>query len=207
MQARELPSLRGESCCTAFSGRFSMAFPGVRGVESFSDGQIIMERLRILLKQPLRFKEGHLAGWWRGSSNLHIDRFEHVDRSHFLMNVEELNIRRIAAVNPGSYYRKWVYVETAADEPTGLYPSGASDVGRRVEAFGYADEEYGLVDDKLRVSRAEYDDGAAIIDGKPVDIMGRVVLRVRYVSPYNSSLHRLCHRSTMGILMMHSKHI
>jgi hypothetical protein len=35
------------------------------------------------------------------------------------------------------------------------------------------------------VTRAEYDDGSAIIDGKPVDIRGRVALRARYTSPYN----------------------
>jgi hypothetical protein len=35
------------------------------------------------------------------------------------------------------------------------------------------------------VTRAEYDDGAAIIEGRPVDIRGRADLRARYVSPYN----------------------
>jgi hypothetical protein len=55
----------------------------------------------------------------------------------------------------------------------------------RFKPLGYANEEYGLVDEKLPVSRAEYDDGAAIIDGRPMDIRGRVVLRTRYTSPYN----------------------
>jgi hypothetical protein len=34
------------------------------------------------------------------------------------------------------------------------------------------------------VTRAEYDDGAAVIDGKPRRIHG-VQLRVRYLTPYN----------------------
>jgi hypothetical protein len=37
----------------------------------------------------------------------------------------------------------------------------------------------------MPVTRAEYDDGAAIVNGKPVDILGRVALRVRYITPYN----------------------
>jgi hypothetical protein len=99
------------------------------------------------------------------------------------MDAEELNIRRVAAVNPGIYYRSWVYIETVADEPTGLYP--VNNVAERIKLFGYADEEYGLMDDKLPITRAEYDDGAAIIDRKPCDVQGRVALRVRFVSSYN----------------------
>ncbi len=101
------------------------------------------------------------------------------------MDVEELNIRRIAAVNPSSYYRKFVYVEADADQPTDLYPVSDEIIADRVGMFGYADEEYGLVDGKLPVTIAEYDDGAALIDGKPVDIRGRVELRLRFITPYN----------------------
>lgn len=83
------------------------------------------------------------------------------------------------------YDRSFIYVETGPDEPTGLYPATNDDIAPQVEAFGYANEEYGLVDGKLPVTRSEYDDGAAIIDGKPVDIIGRVELRDRYIRPYN----------------------
>jgi TIR domain len=181
----ERPSLRGRDREVVFSERFAQAFPGVRGVAWFDDSETIAQHLGILLQEPLSFKEGRLAGWWRGPQNLHIERFEHIEASHFLMDHEELNIRRIAAVNQGAYYRKFVYAETAADQPTGLYPADPDVIASRVADFGYADEEYGLVDDKLPVSRAEYDDGAAIIDGRPVDIRGRVALRARYISPYN----------------------
>jgi hypothetical protein len=58
-------------------------------------------------------------------------------------------------------------------------------MARQIGRFGYASEEYGLVDESLPVTRAEYDDAAAIIEGKPVDIGGRVKLRARYLSPYN----------------------
>ena len=184
-QEQERPSLRGQDRIVVFDERFSQAFPGVRGVAWFDDSAVIAERLGILLQQPLEFKEGNLVGWWRGPANLHIGRFEHIEGPHFLMDVEEVNISRIAAVNQGAYYRKFVYVEMAADEPTGLYPCGPDHIASRVEEFGFANEEYGLVDDKLPVTRAEYDDGAAIIEGRPVDIRGRAYLRARYVSPYN----------------------
>jgi hypothetical protein len=168
-----------------FSERFAQAFPGVRGVAWFEDSETIADRLGKLLQEPLSFKEGHLVGWWRGPANLHIEHFEQIEGSHFLMDIEELNIQRIAAVNRGSYYRTFVYVETAADEPTGLYRADSDVLARQIANFGYASEEYGLVDDKLPVSRAEFDDGAAIIDGRPVDIRGRVALRARYISRYN----------------------
>jgi hypothetical protein len=157
----------------------------VRGTLWVDDAETIADRLKILLEQPLQFREGHLAWWWRGPQNLHIERFEHLEGRHFLMNIDELNIRRIAAVNPDVYYRTFVYVETNGDPPTGIYNLGPDDIARQIDRFGYASEEYGLVDDKLPVKREEYDDGAAIINGKPVDIGGRVALRARYLSPYN----------------------
>lgn len=175
----------GHEAIIEFSSRFRQAFPGLRGIRWFDDPEIIAERLGILLQNPLIAEEGQLAGWWRGPQNLHIDSFEHVEGSHFLMDADELNIRRSAAFNPNIYDRCFVYVETAADQPTGLYPSTEEEIRNQIETFGYASEEYGLVDGTLPVTRAEYDDGAAVIDGRPVDIRGRVVLRERHITPYN----------------------
>ena len=180
------PPELGQDTVVEFSRRFSQAFPGLRGIEWLEDPSTIAERLDILLQQPLLYEEGHIAWWWRGPENLHIERFEHFEESHFLMNVEELNIVRMAAINLGDiYYRKWVYVETRGDEPTGLYTFRAEDVSRRTRDIGYDYEEYGLVDGTLPVTRAEYDDGAALIEGKPVNIADRVVLRSRYTTRYN----------------------
>ena len=181
----EPPSLNGEEPIVAFSDRFSQAFPGGRGTQWFDDPEIIAERLGILLAQPLKFREGQLAGWWRGPRNLRINNFRQVEGSHFLMDVHELNISRIAAVHQEVYYRKFVYVEVAPDEPTGLYDDPDEMIARQIERSGFANEEYGLVDGKLPVTREEYDDGAAIIEGRPVDIVGRCALRLRHTSPYN----------------------
>lgn len=181
----ELPSIDGGDTCVGFGNRFSQAFPGLRGVEWFEDRDVIQQRLEILLSEPLEFKQGQLVAWWRGPTNLSIRCFEHIEGSHYLMDVDEINIRRIAAVSQGAYYRKFVYVETTPDSPTGLYEWGDERIRDSVELLGYASEEFGLVDGTLPVSRAEYDDGAAIIKGAPVDISGRVELRARYLTPYN----------------------
>jgi hypothetical protein len=169
----------------AFDIRFGQAFPGVRGTAWFYDITTITNRLKILLQAPLQHKGKHLAWWWRGSSCLHIQNFKHIGGSHFLMNIDELNIRRIAAINPNIYYRSWVYVEAESDEPTGLYDHASDGLADYIERIGHTLEEYGLVDGKLPVSRHEYDDGATIIDGQPVNITGRAELRCRYTSPYN----------------------
>ena len=181
----DLPVL-GNDILIEFNKRFAQSFPGLRGVQWFCDADIIAERLQILLRQPLIYKEGHLVWWWRGPANMQIKRFERIDGRHFLMDVEELNISRIAAVNIRDiYYRKYIYVETNADESTGLYPVNEENAMQRIEKTGYDYEEYGLVDGTIPVTRPEYDDGAAMIDRRPVDIAGRVELRSRYTTPYN----------------------
>ena len=176
-------SALGGDTIIEFSRRFSQAFPGLRGVEWLVDEDAIGYRMEVLLGQPLVYDEGHVAWWWRGCSNLQVRRFERVEGRYYLMDEHELNITRIAAVNlNNAYFRKWLYVETAALEPTGLYPVRT---GEAVEAFGYDCEEFGLVDGTLPVTRADYDDGATLVDGKPVSIEGRDELRIRYITPYN----------------------
>jgi len=46
-------------------------------------------------------------------------------------------------------------------------------------------EEFGLVDGKHLVTRAVYDDGSAVIDGRLQSLQGRVEGRSRYVTSYN----------------------
>lgn len=186
----ELEDAKGDPL-VIFRDRFAQAFPGTRGVDWFEEPDIIHERLSILLASPLKCigpkmdTRLSIAWYWRGPSNLSIGRFRHIEGSHFLMGVDELNITKIAAVSFGVYYRSFVYVETAADAPTGLDPDVQDRIDHSVNRRGYADEEYGLVDGTLPVTRAEYDDGAAIINGRPVDVRGRTELRARYLTPYN----------------------
>lgn len=67
-------------------------------------------------------------------------------------------------------------------EATGVYPD--RDISRRINALGYASEEFALFKGKY-ISREEYDDGAAVIDGEVVALDGNAELRTRYLAPYN----------------------
>jgi hypothetical protein len=173
-----------------FYERFCSAFPGVRGIEWFSAPDEAISRLSKLLEPPLGLTSDKRSGtsnpiwWWRGG-NLQIHKFEQIDNDTVLLNCHELKINKIAAVNPDSYYRCFVYVETKPMEPTGLYPRTKEEIEQSINIFGYCSEEYGLFKDKFKVSRAEYDDGAAKVNGSLVELHGEAQLRVRFITPYN----------------------
>lgn len=168
-----------------FSFRFGKAFPGIRGVKEFTDSKECVDRLQILLKKPLNGKKLGGPIWWiRGSGNCDISRFERVTDDKFLMDGDEIKVKRIVVYAAGEYYKKFVYVETYPEEETGLYTKDDALVEEWTEKYGYYYEEYAEYENK-KVTRAEYDDGAAVIDGKVVDLNGKAKLRTRYITPYN----------------------
>jgi hypothetical protein len=152
-----------------FSQHFSLAFPEVKDMEWFKDSEDIAERLNILLNEP------SLAWWWRGMKQDAIQEFSHVENNDFLMDIHELHIVKIAALNLGEDYQKAVYVEVKGVSPTGVYPTDSID----------EIEEYGLVDGKIPVTREALDNGEAFINDELTDIRGRVEVRFRYIKPYN----------------------
>ncbi len=173
-----------------FADRFSGAFPGVRGVYWFTDGKQGIDRLQLLLKEPIAFEKaiGHGTTrdpiwWWRGGYCLPIRVFRRLSDTRCLMDVHELEISKIAVYRSNAYYRSFVYVEVSPDQSIGLYPTDEATLQHLIEVFGYASEEYGLFQD-IPITRACYDDGAAVIDGVVVDTSG-AELRVRYLSTYN----------------------
>ena len=176
-----LPSIRGESSTVFFSNRFSDAFPGVRGVHWFREPADAVERLRILFRDPFVFRESIPIWWWR-TGDMHIDHFDVLAADTILLDYQELIIDELAAVNAGAYYQSFVYIKAKPSEPTGLYDPAS--VPSQVESLGYAREEFGLFRGRP-VSRAEYDDGSTVIDGKVVDMNREAKLRVRYMTPYN----------------------
>lgn len=175
------------------SERFTKAFPGVRDVEWFYDKQVITDRLARLLKPPLKFYDADSGGgisgwvpiwWWRGLSNNPIESFEVLPDGRVLLDKQELVPSRLAAVNGRGYYQSLVYVECAADQPTGLYKRSQVEVDRTRKEFGYCWEEFGLVHGRL-IHRTEFDDGAAVLDEKLVELNDEAELRTRYVTTYN----------------------
>jgi hypothetical protein len=113
-----------------------------------------------------------------------IERLERLPEDLVLLNEQELAIRKVIAVNRGSYWQSFVYVEAEPSIPSGLYSHHTPEfISNRFQQHGPVYEEYGLWQGR-KVTRAEYDDGAAIIDGTPRRIAG-AELRVRYVTAYN----------------------
>lgn len=185
--APTLPSLGGAHSTVVFAQRFGAAFPGVRGITWFDGDDTIRQRLARLLAQPLEFEDGTPIWWSRGSSNLQISSYAEAAEC-FRINGDEMKIVRVAAVNPASYKYSFVYVEVDPLPPIGIYkrtPERIAEVAAGDSPFGYYWEEYGLVDGVHLVTRAEADDGSAMIDGKLQSLQGRLEIRARYVTKYN----------------------
>lgn len=175
------PSMREERGTVFFSHRFSGAFPGVRGIKWFDKPQEAIQRLALLLKEPLQFREGSPIWWWR-TGDLQIDRFSVLDEGTVLLGYQELIVNKVAAVNAGQYYQQFVYLEVNPAPPTGVYDDpGIED---QLQYWGYAKEEYALFNGRP-ITVAEHDDNAAVIDGNVVSLEGKAETRVRYLTPYN----------------------
>lgn len=179
-----------------FDGRMRDAFPGLRGDEHIY-GEDAVNRLEILLRSPLYINLDERGGgqkkpfwWFRGGSSLHINNFTRIASDRILMDIFDMQIDYIVPVrqfNIGE--RNFVYVQVKPDKPTGLYEYPVGWIENYLqtqldENWGYYfKEEYGIWNDRL-ITREEYDDGAALLDGKPTDTRG-ADLRVRYITPYN----------------------
>jgi serine/threonine protein kinase len=164
-----------------FSERFTSSFPGIRGISVIDSPGEGIRRLQRLLQEPLRFGDSIPIWWWR-SGNMGIETFSILNKTTVLLDCQELIIDEVAAINAGAYYQQLVYVQAKPSEPSGLYKN--LNMERSVADFGFAREEFGIYEGHF-ITRAEYDDGAAVIDGKLVDFKVAPELRVRYLTPYN----------------------
>ena len=183
---KELPTI-AEHSTTFFSNRLAQAFPGQRGLMWY-EPTIAVKRLKILFQEPLQYKTSEKDGittpiwWFRGSRDMFIDRFKILSKTKVLMDVYEMELKHIAVLIT-SYRKSFVYLEAKAEKQTGLYNLKQEDINGHIETFGYSWEEYGLWGKKL-MSRAEFDDGATVINGRVVEV-SNAELRVRYLSDYN----------------------
>lgn len=169
-----------------FDYRVGKAFPGVRGLKIYDDPEEALKRLSILLRNPLKSKSLHDPIWYfRGHSCLYILHYKELTKTRFLIGVNEIEIDKIAVYKSNSYFRDFVYVQAKADKPIGIYPPQDNMYIQSIcNSMGYYNEEYGLYQGNP-ISRAEYDDGAAEINGKIIDLEDKAELRVRYLTPYN----------------------
>jgi hypothetical protein len=88
----------------------------------------------------------------------------------------------LIAINAGSYYQSFIYLQTKPSEPSGL--NDHSNIADQVALWGYAREEFALFRGRP-VKRTEYDDGSAVIDGEVVRLNREAEIRVKYLTPYN----------------------
>lgn len=171
-----------------FDYRFRKAFPGINGLKEFNVPSEGVDRLEILLREPLNRECEKMTDpiwWFRGGSNLDIRKFKRLSGTKFLMNSDEIEVKKVIAYASSFYFRKFVYVEAYPEKTCGAYGEiNQEHVDEMVKLSGEYHEEYALYKGHV-ITRAEYDDGAAVIDGKVEDCCGEAELRVRYLTPYN----------------------
>lgn len=172
-----------------FDSRLMKAFPGIRGLRTFS-GREALTRLGSLLEAPLVFPgpEGGTCTpiwWWRGGSALPIYNFRVVDGEEAvcLIGYTELRVESVTVFRSNDYQKSFVYIKSLPQTPTGAYPFSEEDLSKQLSLLGYAYEEYGVWHEHP-IKRTELDDGYAEIDGQIVAV-DTAEVRVRYHTPYN----------------------
>jgi len=83
----------------------------------------------------------------------------------------------------GPSLHDFLYIESQAEPPVGIYEYEEGYIEKYRGERGYLYEEYALWNGRP-IKREEYDDGAAIIDGRPVRVKG-AQLRIRFLTDYN----------------------
>lgn len=189
-----LPVLR-EATTTFVSRRIGMAFPKERGLKIFDDPHDIRKHLEMFFKHPIIFGEAtdpegdrEPLWWFRGGGSEGIDYFEISNNGVFRMGWNEMRIKRIAVyANPHHYYAEYIYIETEPLPPLTVNYT-KDDIKRIVDDIGYCEEEYAVLKQgelEVNISRLEYDNGYADINGKIIPIHGKAHLRCRFLSPFN----------------------
>jgi len=187
-EEKELPRT-GMTSTALFSGKLAAAFSGQRGFKWYESKEAIM-RLEKFFEPPLKYEpigEGTVSTpiwWFRAGSSMYIDKFKKLSRTKLLIGIREFKIKRIGVFVSDSYYKSFIYIETSGEKQTGVYKITKEDIKRHIDTFGYSSEEYAIFNNKIKLTREEYDDASKVIKGKVVDTFGSE-LRVRFLSDYN----------------------
>lgn len=184
-----------------FRERMCDAFPGVRGLVEYTKVKDIKRSLSALLAFPLNFQyclDSELREysrqpiWWfeRGSASF-ITEFKHICRRRFLIEGDEYVIKRIVAFSDSArYYSNFVYVETEADKPIGLYKRHTREYIEKCHKNGVdLTEEFAVYRSfpffRRYITRNEFDDGCFRFLGRTIHLRGKAQLRCRHLMPYN----------------------
>ena len=184
-----------------FRERMCDAFPGVRGLVEYTKVKDIKRALSSLMSSPISFQycqDSELREycrqpiWWfeRGSASA-ITEFKHIRGRRFLIESDEYVIKRIVAYSDSArYYSNFVYVETVADKPIGLYKKHTKEYIEECHKEGVdLTEEYAVYSSfpfiKKYITRNEFDDGCFSFLGKTIRLNGKAHLRCRHLVPYN----------------------
>lgn len=174
-----------DSSTAFFYSRLGKAFPGVRGGHWFTTTDGVVDKLEKLLREPLSGKSLSVPIWWfRGSSCASIGNFEKINSEKCIIQSEECSIDKVYVYQSRAYYKSFVYVELKPEKPVGIYETTEKDIEIQKEHFGYVSEEYGLYKNKP-ITRAEFDDGAAVINNECIEFDEYPKILTRYLSKYN----------------------
>jgi predicted MPP superfamily phosphohydrolase len=167
-----------------FYMRLTKYFPGISSYKEFRYNKAIGKRLEKLLLPTNECRINAPFWWFRGNSNLHIRNFRTLWWKHALMDDDELVISKIIVANTGTYWKSFIYVECLPQKQTRLYKIDQEAIGKMINEFGHAYEEYGLWH-FIKLTRKEHDDGAFERLSLVIQTKGKQQLRVRYLSKYN----------------------
>lgn len=141
------------------------SFPGQRGlVETDNVAQI-----QLILGRLMEFKNDLQLGWTQGGTGSAISsRFFSINQDTWLMDGMEIQVEKVWAYkNPYAQDRQFLLIKTKPMPSFEIYPEGNE---------GW--QEAGWFKDRY-ITRAEYDDGYAIIDGQSVQLDGTEEIRIR----------------------------
>jgi len=116
-----------------------------------------------------------------------VERYARLDDERCLIGDRQFLISRIAAYRDTSDPRQFLYIETRAEPPVGVYQYDEGQIEEAMQRYGYYyDEAYGLWNGRI-ITAGDYEDRATVIDGKPVAVWG-AEFRIRFLTPYNMIL-------------------
>jgi hypothetical protein len=154
-----------------FYNRVAEGFPGKRDLYETRSVEEIAQRLTVVLRQPLVFPHyfPSLAIFGLRPGMLEIRKFRVLDSERVLVDYWELRPSKLVVYRPEGYWRYFIYLESEADSPTGLYGPVERPIDPYDEIRG--SEEYAVFKGEL-ITREEYDDSCIFRNGRSLSTEG-----------------------------------